>query len=296
MSNSVWFYITLIQRLVRLPRTWWSLLSGTWASLAKLLLTIFFISSRSSTLLHGQGYDGAGNMAGKTSGAAAIITAQYPLARYVHCACHQLNLAVVKSAKVTSVRNMMGTSKKLHDFLYTHPKRQQQLESAIEASQPESRQRKIKDLCRTRWIQRLEVLRTLCTLHPSLVLHMETVQDESQNWSTDVLTDLRSLLLAITSPEFAASLVVTHQTLSYTTSITCILQAEISDIMEAVDDINTLRDGLQRVRDNVDDHHRDWFRDVEKMCMEVGTEPSIPRRCSKQCNCVNTPANTACEY
>ncbi len=125
---------------------------------------------------------------------------------------------------------------------------------------------------------------------------METIQDESQNWSTDTLTDAQSLLLAITSPESVASLVITKQTLIYTTSITCNLQAEPRDIMEAVDDINTLSDGLQSVWDNVDDHHRDWFRNVEKMCREAGTEPSIPRRCSKQCNRANTPVQTACEY
>ena len=153
---------------------------------------------------------------------------------------------------MTSVR----TSKKLHDFFHAHPKHQQQLESVIEASQPESRQRKIKDLSCTRWIQRLEALETLCTLHPSLVLCMETIQDESQNWSTDTLTDARCLLLAITSPQFVASLVITQQALSYTTSITCSLQAESRDILEAVDDINTLTDDLQGVRDNVDGHQR----------------------------------------
>ncbi len=91
-------------------------------------------------LLHGQGYDGAGNMAEKTRGAAAIITAHYPLTFDMHFAYHQLNLAVVKSAEVTSVRNTIGTSKKLHDFFHVHPKCQQQLESVIETSQPESRQ------------------------------------------------------------------------------------------------------------------------------------------------------------
>ena len=37
--------------------------------------------------LRGQGYDGAGNMAGSVNGAAALITANYPLlALYFHCA------------------------------------------------------------------------------------------------------------------------------------------------------------------------------------------------------------------
>lgn len=52
--------------------------------------------------LRGQGYDGAGNMAGKTKGAAALITADYPLALYLHCASHCLNLAIVKSTNITS--------------------------------------------------------------------------------------------------------------------------------------------------------------------------------------------------
>ncbi len=109
-------------------------------------------------LLHGQGYDGANNMAGKTRRAAATITTQYPLALYVHCASHQLNLAVVRSAEVTSIRNMMGNSKYLHDFFHGHPKCQQQIESAIEITHSESKQRKVKDLSRTRWLQHLEAL------------------------------------------------------------------------------------------------------------------------------------------
>ncbi len=47
--------------------------------------------------LRGQAYDGAANMSGATRGAAAIIKEQYPLALYLHCASHCLNLAVVKS-------------------------------------------------------------------------------------------------------------------------------------------------------------------------------------------------------
>ena len=47
-------------------------------------------------------------MAGSVNGTAALIAAQYPLALYIHCASHCLNLAVVKSIQVTSVRNMMG--------------------------------------------------------------------------------------------------------------------------------------------------------------------------------------------
>ena len=56
--------------------------------------------------LRGQAYDGAGNMAGCVNGTATLITNEYPQALYLHCASHCLNLAVVKTLKVTSVHNI----------------------------------------------------------------------------------------------------------------------------------------------------------------------------------------------
>jgi hypothetical protein len=42
--------------------------------------------------LRGQSYDGASNMAGKYTGAQAIVRRQQPLALYVHCGAHCVNL------------------------------------------------------------------------------------------------------------------------------------------------------------------------------------------------------------
>ena len=72
--------------------------------------------------LRGQAYDGAGNMAGAVNGTAALIAADYPKALYLHCASHCLNLAVVKSLQVTSIRNMMGVVGRVFQFFAAHPK------------------------------------------------------------------------------------------------------------------------------------------------------------------------------
>ena len=58
--------------------------------------------------IHGQGYDGAGNMAGKYRGAAMTIQSRCQ-AVYVHCAAHALNLCVVAACSVQLVKNMMAT-------------------------------------------------------------------------------------------------------------------------------------------------------------------------------------------
>ena len=65
---------------------------------------------------HGQRYDGAGNMAGKYQGAAACIQRQYPLATYVHCASHRLNLCIVSSCQILLVERMMDKVKLLLIF------------------------------------------------------------------------------------------------------------------------------------------------------------------------------------
>ena len=71
--------------------------------------------------LRGQAYDGAGNMAGSVNGTAALIASDYPLAIYLHCTSHCLNLAVVKSLQITSVHNMMGVVERVFHFFPLTP-------------------------------------------------------------------------------------------------------------------------------------------------------------------------------
>ena len=52
----------------------------------------------------------------------------------------------------------------------------------------------------------------------------------------------------------------------------------------------------QDVRDNIITYHSQWFKKIEQMLANVGEEPSVPRRCGRQCHCSNVPADTPCEY
>ena len=58
--------------------------------------------------LRGQGYDGSGSMAGIRKGASSIILQKYPLATYIHCCSHILNLSIASSCSDVLVCNMMG--------------------------------------------------------------------------------------------------------------------------------------------------------------------------------------------
>ena len=132
--------------------------SGTTGeALADLILS--FVTNHLDPLkMRGQAYDGASNMSGKINGTAARISSLYPLALYTHCVSHSLNLAVVALFEEVSVRNMMGVVNCLSVFFFAHPKRQKKLEETIHSTQPESKVVKLKDFCRTRWIERIDAL------------------------------------------------------------------------------------------------------------------------------------------
>ena len=100
-------------------------------SLAQKITTFLRSYGLDLTNLRGQAYDAAGNMAGSVRGTVALITTEYSLAIYIHCASHCLNLAVVKSLQITSVRNMMGVMKKVYMFFDAHPKSQNASDYAI---------------------------------------------------------------------------------------------------------------------------------------------------------------------
>ena len=249
------------------------------------------------TKLRGQAYDGAGNMAGKTKGAAALISSQYPLALYLHCASHSLNLAVVKSLDEACVRNMIGVVNRISIFFSAHPKRQRKLEEAIDSTQPQSSIHKLKDLCRTRWIERIDALDRFKTLYPSIAACFESISsDGSAKWTPDSLTDASTLLLAISTTEFLSALVIASGSLNYSLALTRSLQAEAKDIVQAVAEIDHLKTVLRDVREKVDVYHGKWFSKVEEMCECVGIQPSLPRRCGRQRHRSNVPAQTPTEY
>ena len=70
--------------------------------------------------MHSEAYDRASNISGKTNGAAARISSQYPFTLYTHCTAHCLSLEVVASFAELSVRNMIGVVKRLSNFFFAH--------------------------------------------------------------------------------------------------------------------------------------------------------------------------------
>ena len=160
-------------------------------------------------------------MSGKTNRAAARISSPYPLALYTICTSHCLNMAVVASVEEVSVRNMIGVVSDCPSSFFTHLKHQKKLEEAIQNTQPESNVLKLKDICRTRWIERIDALDRIKKLYSSIVVCFENISAEGSHlWSPDLVTDASTLLLVITRTEFISALVITNECLQYLRSLT----------------------------------------------------------------------------
>ena len=146
-------------------------------------------------------------MSGSSKGVAARITSKYPKALYTHCASHHLNLCVVKCCSVKEINSMMQTADSVSRFFSNSPKRQLALEKWIGELLPEEKRSKMKQMCRTRWVERHEAFEVFRDLFMPIVCCMEEIASSyASEWNREshglmqilsCLPSLSSLLLLL---------------------------------------------------------------------------------------------------
>ena len=156
---------------------------------------------------NGQCYDGAGNMSGPCNGAAAIVRRQYPKAIYTHCTAHRLNLSVVSACKMQNVRNMFDTIGEVTRSFEYSPKKEALLVQKVKDVYPESRRHKLLDVCKTRWIQRIDGLEVFLELYEAIVAILETIKENAdRSWNADSMMKAVSHYHAIANFDFVVTL------------------------------------------------------------------------------------------
>ncbi len=105
----------------------------TGKSLADTILSWLYTVGLSPLDMRGQCYDGASNMSGARSGCSTLVRQQAPMATYVHCAAHRLNLAVVSACKIQVLKNVEACIGEIARFFAFSAKRQRLFDKAIDA-------------------------------------------------------------------------------------------------------------------------------------------------------------------
>ncbi|XP_065664591.1 52 kDa repressor of the inhibitor of the protein kinase-like [Hydra vulgaris] len=112
------------------------------------------------TNCRGQVYDGAGAVAGTKKGVAARILKLNNKALYTHCFSHRLNLAVCNSYEVQFLCNAMNHIKEVSYYFNLSIKRNSILETMVSEHCPDKKNKKLRVVCRTRWLERIDGLDT----------------------------------------------------------------------------------------------------------------------------------------
>lgn len=125
--------------------------------------------------LRGQGYDGAASMSGIKTGVQARIKEKQPKAVYTHCSGHALNLSIVGSCAIPSVRNCIDSIKSLTIWVKYSTKREGLLKAITSKETHPTSRNPLLNVCVTRWVENIDGWERFTHAHPFLIKMCEII-------------------------------------------------------------------------------------------------------------------------
>ena len=106
---------------------------------------------------------------------------------------------------------MIQTADSISRFFKYSPKRQLSLEKWINDILPDEKRHKLKEMCRTRWVERHDAFEIFRDLFISTVSYLEEISHASgEAWNRETRNDAQTFLLAISQFTFIAALILTQ--------------------------------------------------------------------------------------
>ncbi len=220
-----------------------------------------------------------------------------PLALYTHCHSHQLNLCIVKACSIPQIRNANGAISEIAKFFNYSPKRQHFVEHVIDSVLPNEKRIKLKDLCRTRWVQRIDSFLVFYDLYPAIIKVMESITSCSTefgtwSWDSETITKANGYLFQVTSFAFLVAFSITMRVLSSLRCLTVNLQKRGHDVLTAYEHVSAVQQELELLKVNCEDEFHAWFEEIKSFAESLDISVSIPRITSRQVHRANIPADT----
>ena len=259
--------------------------------------------------LRGQGYDGAANMSSPKVGVQAQIRKEAPLATYIHCSGHCLNLVISHSCAFPQIRNALDKMKNVCLFFKLSPKRNELLELIVEKNlkDHESKRKAILELCKTRWAARQEAYQHFYQSYAFIVdalemigygytHHIDKYGDLYADWDTANRSEAQQILRSITNFEFLVVFMSLYQYLSHLAGITVQLQKSSLDIIKAHNMIEEVKEVYTSERANVDSSFAKIYAQAVRFGKTVKSDPAIPTVTTKQQHRYNIPSFSVEEH
>ena len=180
-------------------------------------------------------------------------------------------------------------------FFEWGPHKQQKLETNIEKLTTGTKKTKLKELCRTRWVERHDAFEVFIDFLPAIV---ETLEEYSQITSTRKpgMPSASDLLNAILKFDFLVTLVAVHKCLSYLKGLSKALQDSGLEITKAMKHISVVKDSLNDCWSDIDNFHNSLHEKASKLAEQFDVEVKVPRICKRQTKRNNIPISDPNSY
>lgn len=180
----------------------------------------------------GQGYDGASNMSGCKNGLATQILRLNSKALYQHCKGHLLNLSLKDAANsIPEVVNTFTLVNLVYDFVEGSAKRH----AMFKHIQGNERAMTLKNLCATRWGDRLNAFHAQVATYQEVLTFLEILKDEDR---TEVGAKATGILYKIKNFKYLFIVSLIEQIFALT-NILSVLCQKINNHLQSILDTAT---------------------------------------------------------
>ena len=170
------------------------------------------------------------------------------------------------------------------------------LDLSIENQGPDFLKNKLKNVCRTRWVEQITGLDHFRDLYISIVFCSESMSvNEGRVCNRETSTKASSFYKLIAS-DFIATLVLTRSILDLTLPVTELLQGKTIDMADASHLLDSLKSVIYSKRNTVDDFHNKCYRIIIEIENKVSINETKPGAATCQKNRNNVPSESVSDY
>ena len=153
------------------------------------------------------------------------------------------------------------------------------------------------DVCRTRWVSRIDGLGVFIEIYSAIVASLEEISNNvGGTWNVESRTKASGINHAIVTFQFAVCLIIISRCLEVTRPLTKQLQSASSDAGAARAKIDLLYLILDNMRTEIDTKHNVWYNEATVISEAVGTVPAKPRTAGRQMHRENVSAESTSQY
>ena len=202
--------------------------------------------------LQGQSYDNAPNMSGCYNGLQAHICQINPLAHYIPCAAHSLNLVGVSAAKTcVKALSFFGLVQKLFNFISASTTRWAIMSKCLKNDGGYGLF--LKRATGTRWCERADATKALSSDYSSFQKALSVIVEDVKQ-KPETIREAECLLQDLSKKETAVMSVFWVVILKKFNAVSKSLQKETIELQAAVNRLISLSDFLTSQRDLLDEY------------------------------------------